>query len=402
MDLKQLKIKNIRSFTDEVIEFPSGTTLLAGSIGAGKSTILLAIEFALFGITKEISGAALLRNGADKGTVELSFAIDKKEITIKRSLKRGSSVTQEAGFISINNATREATATELRQAILSLLNYPQEFLTKSPSTIYRYTVYTPQEEMKSILLGSRDDRMAILSRVFGIDKYKLMKENAELFIANIRAKAREFAVVIADLEEKRAEEKATKEEIAQKEKIVQGLLPQIEKLRDELREEKKKCLLFEEEMKKMQEIKKAREICETTIQHKINESGRLKARQTRLEEAIHELESEVNKEKDEPKIEKSVEEMEKKMQQQELERREMIKQVQERKTLIQQSEKIKDDVQKLDTCPVCKQKVDSNHRNEVKEEEEKKINEHQRILQELQRAEEKKEQEIKEIKQELE
>ena len=50
MIFKKLAIKNIRSYEDLEIEFPAGTILLAGDIGAGKTSILLALQFALFGL----------------------------------------------------------------------------------------------------------------------------------------------------------------------------------------------------------------------------------------------------------------------------------------------------------------------------------------------------------------
>jgi exonuclease SbcC len=63
MILKSIRLENIRSYTNQTIEFPLGTTLFEGDIGSGKSTILMAIEFALFGLGSE-KGAALLRVGA--------------------------------------------------------------------------------------------------------------------------------------------------------------------------------------------------------------------------------------------------------------------------------------------------------------------------------------------------
>jgi exonuclease SbcC len=51
MIFKTLSLNNIRSYkTNEPIEFPIGTSLFEGDIGSGKSTILMAIEFALFGL----------------------------------------------------------------------------------------------------------------------------------------------------------------------------------------------------------------------------------------------------------------------------------------------------------------------------------------------------------------
>ena len=52
MIIKSLKLKNIRSYTDQIIDFPDKSIMLSGDIGSGKSTLLLAIEFALFEINK--------------------------------------------------------------------------------------------------------------------------------------------------------------------------------------------------------------------------------------------------------------------------------------------------------------------------------------------------------------
>ena len=84
MLIKSIKLHNIRSYESAEINFPSGSVLLAGDIGAGKSTILLAIEFAIFGAKKgELPAYTLLRHGKKEGSVELRMQIDGKEIMIK-------------------------------------------------------------------------------------------------------------------------------------------------------------------------------------------------------------------------------------------------------------------------------------------------------------------------------
>ena len=50
MIIKRVKLNNIRSYIKEELNFDKGITLLSGNIGSGKSTILLAIDFALFGL----------------------------------------------------------------------------------------------------------------------------------------------------------------------------------------------------------------------------------------------------------------------------------------------------------------------------------------------------------------
>jgi len=179
MILRSLKLENIRTYISEKIDFPSGSVLLSGDIGSGKSTVLLAVEFALFGILRSgLSGAALLRHSASKGSVELKFEIDKTEYVIKRTLRRGkASVTQDSGYLLVNGKKLEATPVELKAKIIEILGYPEELITKSKSLIYRFTVYTAQEEMKEIIFEDKDLRLDTLRKVFGIDRYKSVKEN---------------------------------------------------------------------------------------------------------------------------------------------------------------------------------------------------------------------------------
>ena len=49
MKIKRIVLNNIRSYEKEEISFKEGSTLLSGDIGSGKTSVLLGIEFALFG-----------------------------------------------------------------------------------------------------------------------------------------------------------------------------------------------------------------------------------------------------------------------------------------------------------------------------------------------------------------
>jgi exonuclease SbcC len=204
MLLKSIKLENIRSYTNQEIAFNQGSTLLIGDIGSGKTTILLAIEFALFGLIKgDTNGSTLLRHGKREGSVKLTFEIDDKIIQIVRKLKRSKdeSVTQEAGQIITNNSSFDGTPIELKSKMLELFGYPQELLNKNASIIYRYTVYTPQEDMKKILFESSEDRLDILRKIFNIDKYKRIRENALSYAKELRNEKKILEAKISDLEQ---------------------------------------------------------------------------------------------------------------------------------------------------------------------------------------------------------
>ncbi|MEK6849060.1 MAG: AAA family ATPase, partial [Nanoarchaeota archaeon] len=175
-----------------------------GPSGSGKSTILLAIEFALFGLIKgDVDGSALLRNGAREGSVELVFMLD-KQYRIHRGLKRGKdTVSQTEGWIEVDGSRTVAMPTEMRATILALLGYPKSFLTKSKSFLFRYTVFTPQEEMKRILFEEKEARLDTVRRVFDVDKYQRIKENALIVGRELREQKRHLDGVTQDLESKK-------------------------------------------------------------------------------------------------------------------------------------------------------------------------------------------------------
>ncbi|MDO8643313.1 MAG: SMC family ATPase [Candidatus Woesearchaeota archaeon] len=204
MILRSLKLENIRSYTTGMVEFPEHRTVLSGDIGSGKSTILLAIEFALFGLRSDVTGAQLLRHGEKQGSVELSMNLIPEpgrqvEVIIRRALRRTKdAVQQDAGWFAVNTGSgwvkTDATPVELKAKIFELLGYPPELLTKSKTFLYRFTVYTPQEQMKQILLGSSEERLDTIRKIFGIDAYKTITANAATVAREFRLRIRQETI----------------------------------------------------------------------------------------------------------------------------------------------------------------------------------------------------------------
>ena len=205
MILKSIYLSNIRSYTRQKIDFPSGIVLFSGDIGSGKSTILLAIEFALFGIKRgELSGEALLRHGESNGTVILEMLINNCHIIIERALKRtNKSVVQENGSIVIDGKKLELTPIELKARVLDLLGYPASLVGSGKDLIFRYTVYTPQEQMKRILFEDRAARLDILRKIFNIDKYKVIQENTDILVKSLTEKKANKEGLAYGIDEKR-------------------------------------------------------------------------------------------------------------------------------------------------------------------------------------------------------
>jgi len=190
--IKRLRMECIRSYKSADIEFPRGRTLFSGDIGSGKSTILMAVEFALFGLGSA-RASSLLRVGESKGSVELEFEVGGKEYWVRRVLaKKGGSIQQAEGKLRGPDGEEDYPATEMKERILEILGFRESTEPKARSLIYQYAIYSPQEEMKVILGLRPNDRLSILRRAFGVEEYKLAMENAKELSRKVHEKRSQF------------------------------------------------------------------------------------------------------------------------------------------------------------------------------------------------------------------
>ena len=183
MRLVRLSLSNIRSYGSDptVVEFGDGITLFWGEIGSGKSTLLAALEFGLFGLG-DIKNTHLLRHRAARGEVAVTFTANGTEYTVHRALVRGArkgDVRQVEGWIEADGTRTDYSTTELKARVLEVLGFNERPDPKASSRIYRYAVYTPQEEMKQVLMLGREERLDILRRALGLEQYRHARRNVE-------------------------------------------------------------------------------------------------------------------------------------------------------------------------------------------------------------------------------
>ncbi|MCP8310518.1 MAG: SMC family ATPase [Candidatus Methylarchaceae archaeon HK01M] len=200
MILKNLILNNIRSYGQETqIDFSKGSSLFEGDIGSGKSSILLSIEFALFGLG-DVEGTHLLRSGKKEGSVELTFEVNDKEYIVFRSLQRKRKhVNQKDCYIIEDGVRTDYSVTEMKARVLEILDFKEREHPRTSSLIYRYAIFTPQEMMKEVLLQKPDKRLETLRRAFGIEKYSSARNNVDIINGEIKTEIRVLAEAIKDL-----------------------------------------------------------------------------------------------------------------------------------------------------------------------------------------------------------
>ncbi len=364
MQIKKLKLENIRSYEALELDFPVGSTLLAGDIGSGKTSILLAIEFALFGLQPGQKGSSLLKQGKKEGSVELELEIEGKQIILERKLKKSKAITQDYVAITIDGIKQEKSILEIKNQVLTLLNYPSEFAKKT-NLLYKFTVYTPQEEMKQIILENPENRLNTLRHVFGIDKYKKIKENTALFTSKLREETRSKQGQIQDLDEKKIS-------LEEKEKLVQKLSKDLNQTELEFRQKQASRKEIEAALKSLEEkikeknnfekeIEKTKILFSSKREMIVDDEKEIKNLQMQIEE-ISKLPFNQEKVDDLAKekslIQKESEEINKKY-------LETSAQISSLNLRIQENNSLKGQILKIKLCPTCLQNVDNEYKENI-------------------------------------
>ena len=202
--------------------------------------MLMGIEFALFGLGA-VSGASVLKMGEDSGEVRMKFEVGGALYEITRRLQRKQGrVQQSGGELKVPGETLILSPSELKEKVLEILEFNEAPDPKARSWIYRYAVYTPQEEMKQILSLAPEQRLQILRRAFRVEDYKTASTNAEDAIREMREDAREQDGIARGAEELRrqterlqAEETGYKTDLAGLEDEANEAEKQVRRLKEE-------------------------------------------------------------------------------------------------------------------------------------------------------------------------
>ena len=371
MLLKSIKLNNIRSYLDQKIDFSIGSLLLSGDIGSGKSTILLAVEFALFGSKpSELPASSLLRHGKNEGSVELSFELEGKNIIIKRNLKKGKNgIKQEVGHVITGGIKKELSPVEMKSQIFDLLGYPKDLVAKGKDLIYRYTVYTPQEEMKRILAEDTDTRLNTLRKVFNIDKYKKIRENSSIFLRSVKEKRKEFGGFISDLEEKKKELEQIKKEISDLDEKIKIIMPKVEKAKEDVNKKRKKISVYEDKVNELNKLRNDSTILDSDLNNIIKNHNKNNNDIERLIKQITELENNLGKEEiiDSAVIKEKVQNLEYNLKKLNEELENIKQKLNEYGINKDKAEEIIDTVSKMEKCPLCLQNVEHEHKNSIKD-----------------------------------
>ena len=168
MKIKAVHMENIRSHKKSVINFTDGFNCLVGGLGTGKSSVLYAIDFALFGEPLGRSYDYLLREGEDRAKVILQFTANSKEYAIIRALKRiGNRISQDMDqlrFFENGELVAELKSDAVLEQLFSSLGIDKN--------IFRRLIWIRQEHLKDILSMTPGERQKRIDELFNLSDYE--------------------------------------------------------------------------------------------------------------------------------------------------------------------------------------------------------------------------------------
>jgi DNA repair protein SbcC/Rad50 len=402
MIIKKIKIKNIRSYEDAELDFPLGSMLFAGDIGSGKSSVLYALEFVLFGLQPGfMSGSSILKKGKDEGFVEAELELEGKQIKIKRCLeKKKNSIGQGKDcYIEIEGQKQKLSPEDLKARVLQLLNYPQSMLKSRTNLLYRFTIYTPQEEMKQILLEKPEERINTLRKIFGIDKYKNVLLNIDIISSKIKEKIKINEVKVLDLEPKKQEKASYEIKKQEEESKIKEILPPLQVLETEIKESKSN---IQDLTKK---IKKSHEIRTEIISSKINLKNLEEQKQKNMKEIERidkSLQETFNISFQQQDFKQEILALNKEIESSDQKTRKFFEEIAVHASKKQEMCELEKRIHDLIECPYCKQQVSLDHKARILEEAKKNIENCDKNIQILKQERDKLEKESQELKNKIE
>ena len=211
MIFTRLKLNNFKSHEHSVISFDKGISVIVGENGAGKSTILEAISFALF---KQHTGKKiddLVRNNSNAMSVELEFNSNGREYKIVRQKKSAlksslfKKTSPDSGYVHICTGDKEVSS-EIRQ-ILDI-----------DSDLFLNAIYIRQGEIAELVDKTPAEKDQLIAKLLGIDSLEIAWKNLLPFISNYERKLSELEgklfnskVLYEDFEKKRSELESLKQ-----------------------------------------------------------------------------------------------------------------------------------------------------------------------------------------------
>ena len=233
--ITSVELNNFLSHRKNIINFDHGVTVLVGHNGAGKSAIMDAIIFSMFGEKRRDSIEKLQKEGENQTYARTSFEINGKLYhavkKIQNGATKGHEITDDSGSLLAKGST------EAVNKIKELIDLDYNDL--------RIASIVPADELTHIITEGSELR-SLIDKVMGAEKYskleKLLKEAIKDFRINLQDMHGYTYENLVPLKQRISDAKQNKKKFDTELEKLKSDLEEIDKKKNEL---EKKILVYE-------------------------------------------------------------------------------------------------------------------------------------------------------------
>ncbi|MCH6585494.1 MAG: SMC family ATPase, partial [Thaumarchaeota archaeon] len=274
--ITSIELGDFLAHSDTKLELENGVTVFVGDNGAGKSSIIDAITFSLFGKHTRKSNRSLIKRGSNQGFAKIGFSINGKQYEAVRKIDSKGSLAAKFSEI-IGDDRIELAAGERKQFGESMTHEIEKTIGLNFEKL-KIASIVQQGELNTIINAKPKEFKELLNAIIGIDKLDVASESMKMVNKEFRGKVRD--------------------EIGYDDTDIEKLSQDLERHQKEIEETKPQKNQLELKQEKLQgEVNDLRKKIETEAP-KIDKINQLELRKKELlayaKEAIHEIQHEIN------------------------------------------------------------------------------------------------------------
>lgn len=184
-----VELGNFLSHSDTTLEFENGVTVFVGNNGAGKSSIIDAITFTLFGQHTRKSNKSLIKRGTNQAFAKVTFNVNDKQYRAERKIDTKGGLTAKFSE-NIHGNWMQIAAGERKQFGESMTSEVEKRIGLDFEKL-KIASIVQQGELNAIIKAKPKEFKELLNAIIGIDKLDVAAEAMKIISKEFRENIRE-------------------------------------------------------------------------------------------------------------------------------------------------------------------------------------------------------------------